>query len=168
MRKSTVILVLLLYILTIPSCCYTDLFAVGDCNNLTEITAEIHFDPETNFLYMILDDQTINIIRYTGDDENVDIPDTIQGHVVSCLGDYVFKDVATTNIFLSYSDIHLSELTFADYAGTVWIPGNHPTLDLVAGIIRKDTKTIEYYSRIESQARIKYRRYCIIDEYWED
>ncbi len=43
-----------------------------------------------NWKYQIKDDDTAVIIKYTGEEEDIEIPDTFDGHSVSEIGDYAF------------------------------------------------------------------------------
>ena len=151
--------------------------AVGHAESLTvldeyslltddEIEAGVLLDPETLFAYVILDDDTVKLIRYTWISPNVNIPEQIQGKEVSCLGDYAFLDSPTTNVFLSHKDIQIEESAFDYFDGVVWLPGDHPTLSLriIPVLVRNETETIEYYSF----GSITYERYVEINDYYEE
>ena len=165
MRRFAIITMLL--VLSLTNCFADSLTVMDEYDLLTqdEIKAGVLLDPETLFAYVILDDDTVKIIRYTWISPDVSIPEQIQGKQVSCLGDYAFLDSPTTNVFLSHSDIQIEESAFDYFEGVVWLPGDHPTLSLrlVPALVRNETETIEYYSL----GSLTYNRYVEINDYSE-
>ena len=111
-------------------------------------------------------DGTVKIERYCWYHKQVEIPETIQGLRVSRLGDYLFIDVPTEDVFLPNTNIKMSDSTFDFFEGTVWMKANHPYLAFVVAIINKKTNTLEYYRSTETNEDTpKLRYYIEIEEY---
>lgn len=131
-----------------------------------EVLSGVMLDPETLFAYKILPDGTVQIERYCWYHKQVEIPETIQGLRVSRLGDYLFIDVPTEDVFLPNTNIKMSDSTFDFFEGTVWMKANHPYLAFVVAIINKKTNTLEYYRSTETNEDTpKFRYYIEIEDY---
>ena len=131
-----------------------------------EVLSGVMLDPETLFAYKILPDGTVKIERYCWYHKQVEIPETIQGLRVSRLGDYLFIDVPTEDVFLPNTNIKMSDSTFDFFEGTVWMKANHPYLAFVVAIINKKTNTLEYYRSTETNEDTpKLRYYIEIEDY---
>ncbi len=83
--------------------------------------ATMHFeagsldDPEKDFVYSDLGDGTIEITRYIGFDETVDIPAEISGKQVTSIGRYVFyRKPGITRIHISDSVNSIQNFAFGD------------------------------------------------------
>ena len=167
MKKTAVLIGAFILMICITG--YADELTVMDEYDLLtpeEISSGVLLDPSTLFAYRLLSDDTVMIMRYCWHHEYVQIPETIQGHIVSGLDDYVFLDTGVTNVFLPGTDIHLSDATFDYFDGTVWLQGNHPYLQFVAGIMSREDHTIEYYKNTESKDSMPRFRYWVkIDDY---
>ncbi len=167
MKKTALLIVTFILWLCITG--YADELTVMDEYDLLtpeEVSSGVLLDLSTLFAYKIQPDGTAMIMRYCWHHEYVQIPETIQGHIVSGLGDYVFLDTGVTNVFLPGTDIHLSDATFDYFDGTVWLQGNHPYLQFVAGIMSREDHTIEYYKNTESKnSTPKFRYWVEIDDY---
>lgn len=166
--KKTAVFTVAFILLICSMGCADELTVMEEYDLLTpeEVSSGVLLDPSTLFAYRILPDDTVMIVRYCWYHEYVRIPETIQGHVVSCLGDYAFLDTGVTNVFLPSTDIHLSEAAFDYFDGTVWLQGNHPFLQFVAGIMDRNSHTIEYYKNTETKDSTPRFRYWIeIDDY---
>ena len=167
MKKPAVFIVA--FILLICAMGYADELTVMDEYDLLtpeEISSGVLLDPSTLFAYRLQSDGTAMIMRYCWYHEYVQIPETIQGHVVSCLGDYVFLDTGVRNVFLPGTDIHLSDATFDYFDGTVWLQSNHPFLQFVVGIMDRESQKNVYYKNSESKESMpKFRYWIEIDDY---
>lgn len=166
-KKTTVLMAA--FILLICTTGYADELTVMDEYKLLtpeEESSGVLLDPSTLFAYRIQPDDTVKIVRYCWHHEQVSIPPKIQGHAVSCLGDYIFLDTCVTDVFLPGTDIHLSDGTFDCFDGTVWLQGNHPFLQFVVGIMDRKSHTIEYYKNTElKDSRPAFRYWIEIDDY---
>lgn len=166
-KKTTALIVVFIFLICTMG--YADELTVMDEYDLLtpeEVSSGVLLDPSTLFAYRIQSDNTVMIVRYCWHHEYVQIPETIQGHVVSSLGDYVFLDTCVTDVFLPVTDIHLSDATFEYFDGTVWLKGNHPSLQFVIAIMNRESHKIEYYKNTESKDSMPAFRYWIeIDDY---
>lgn len=167
--KSVICIITIVIIILFVSICHAESIVVMDEYDLLtqdEVSDGVLLDPNTMFAYSILPDKTARIERYCWFHKQVVIPDYIQGYRVSSLGNYLFVDVPTEDVFLPNTDISISDSTFDYYEGTVWMQANHPSLAFVTGIMHRGTNIIEYYISTESfNDSPKFRYYVEIDDY---
>ena len=134
-----------------------------------EIASGVVLDPDTLFAYRILDDNTVELVRYCWYHADVYIPEEIKGLPVSCIGDYIFLDTPVKNVYLPDMDIHISDAAFDYFGGTVWLSARHPTLKFVMAIVNRNTYQIEYYRDTETILSAPTFRYWIeINDYGDD
>lgn len=82
---------------------------------------------ESGFEYTVLDDGTIEIMRYTGDEEDVVIPSTIEGKRVTSIGDSAFygcSNLTDITIPNSVTRIGDSAFIYCDGLTSITIPNS--------------------------------------------
>ena len=127
-----------------------------------EIASGVMLDPDTLFAYRILDDNTVELVRYCWYHKTVEIPEAIDGRKVSVIGCYAFEDTGVQDIYLSHEDISIDPYAFKYTHATVWIPAGHPTLRIFSGLIRTKDLSVECYSATGNEE--KYRYYVEFDD----
>ena len=157
MRRKVMIIALT----TILFLCVVDCAEVLSVDWLTpeEIEDGMQLDCCSFFVYDVLSDHSVKLIRYAGIENSVQIPERICDMPVSCIGDYVFHGTAVTEAFLPDIDIAIDEDAFDWFQGTIWIHNNHPTLRCVKAIIHKDTMKVEYCCGLEMEGMPSFRTY---------
>ena len=121
-----------------------------------EIASGVVLDPDTLFAYRILENGTIELVRYCWYHEMVEIPTTIDGKRVSAIGCYAFVDTGVQDIFLNHEDIRIDPCAFDYTHATVWVPAGHPTLRVFVGLMRIEDSSIECYSCTGNEANYRY------------
>ncbi len=84
-----------------------------------------------DFKYTVLEDDTVKIIGYTGDDANVSVPDEIDGKAVSAIGEYAFESCGTIkslSIPGSVKELAIKAIHMCDKLETISISGNSLTV----------------------------------------
>ena len=84
------------------------------------------------------------LLRYTGTDPEVTIPDSIDGIPVVRLAGYLFLDTDTVDVFLPDIDFEIDPEAFTGFRGTVWIRGGHPEYSVVTALIDRETGDLVY------------------------
>ncbi len=134
-----------------------------------EIASGVELDPDTMFAYRILEDGTVELVRYCWYHADICIPKAINDLPVSYIGDYIFLDTPVKNVYLPDTDIHISDAAFDYFGGTVWLSAKHPTLSFVMAIVNRNTYQIEYYRDTETTLSAPTFRYWIeINDYGDD
>lgn len=85
-----------------------------------------------NYEYELLDDETLEITGYTGNENNITIPNTIVGYKVSSIGDEAFCNCESlTSINISEGIINIGSSAFSDCNNvtSVRIPNSVTTID---------------------------------------
>ncbi len=75
-----------------------------------------------DFEYLILDDGTVKIVRYSGEDEELSIPSEIDNYTVSTIGDYSFAECySLTNITIPNSVTSIGTSAFSGCTSLICI-----------------------------------------------
>ena len=113
-------IVLMLMVMFLTVCPADGLMVLDTYDLLTpdEVEDGALLDPDSLFAYVLLDDDTIKLTRYTWVNPHVTIPADINGVPVSWIGGYAFMDTPVKEIVLpwgrnidseafSYSDLRI-------------------------------------------------------------
>ena len=87
------------------------------------------------FEYVVIDDGTIEIVKYGGSSKEVNVPDNIQGIKVTSIGEYAFSkctNIVSVNLPESIVKIGISSFSYCTNLESITIPNN--------------VKSIEYYA----------------------
>lgn len=85
-----------------------------------------------NYEYELLDDETLEITGYTGNENNITIPNTIVGYKVSSIGDEAFCNCESlTSINISEGIVNIGSSAFSDCNNvtSIRIPNSVTTID---------------------------------------
>lgn len=105
--------------------------------------------PETcgDYTYFVLQDNTVEIMEYTGSEHEVTIPETLDGYPVSMLSNGVFYGCASLyQVTIPDSITHLIDNPFCNTPAIFHVSPDHPTLAMIDGVLfEKSTKKLVAY-----------------------
>lgn len=164
MKETVCIMLLLVFVFTVFTCYSEEIIVMDEYDLLSpdEVANGVLLDPETMFAYRVLEDDTVEILRYCWFHTTVEIPTVIDDKRVSSIGSYAFDETGVKDIFLSHEDIMIDECAFDYTRATIWIPAGHPTLRIFTGLMRKEDCSVECYSTTSYEEN--YRYYVEFDE----
>ena len=102
-----------------------------------------------DYIYILLEDGTAEIVDYTGNATELAIPAEIDGYQVTSIRDHAFKDCdSLTSISIPDSDTSIGENPFmqCDALTSIVVSPDHPTLATIDGVLfEKTTKALICY-----------------------
>ena len=99
--------------------------------------------------YALLEDGSAEITGYTGGEEELTIPDTLDGHPVTAIGDAAFYgcySLTSVTIPDGVAEIGMNPFIRCDALDSVIVSSDHPALEVVDGVLfsKADKRLICY------------------------
>ena len=101
-----------------------------------------------DFDYEVLEDGTVSITKYNGSGSQLEIPETLDGRIVTNLGDYILDSSNVTSISIPDTVTEIQGNPFRDNSSLnqILVTENHPTLATIDGVLfsKPDKRLICY------------------------
>ena len=110
-----------------------------------------------DYKYALLDDGTVEITGYSGDAEELIIPDTLAGKTVTAIGDSAFyccESLTSVTIPDSVEQIGMNPFAACSALKTIFVSPDHPYLAVIDDVLfrKADKALISYPAGISSSA----------------
>ena len=118
---------------------------------------------KTGFVYTVLNDGTVEIAGYTGNDTDIVIPSTIDGYKVTSIGNSAFlKDTTLTSVEIPSGVTKIGEYAFAycDSLGNTIIPSSVTNIAENAFVNHSDELTIYCFKNTTASNFAKGNNIC--------
>lgn len=107
-------------------------------SSLSSNSASETENTELDFRYVLLEDGTVKVTSYSGNEKNFEIPTELYGHPISTLGEFAFYyGVPTCEVTIPDTIVHLDANPFlrCEHLAKISVSSAHPTLTVIDGAL---------------------------------